>query len=133
MLLLFVFAWFAAVVSVGFSLSWHCPVGKTIFSFFVQTLGHRFVTLNPHKPVPPSAVMGQWVMAHPVLDHIAVVSQELLPSIQGKYRCVSTTSALLAGVRIYYAAQYICVVITFSRVSRPQDVLCRGLDQVWVS
>eukprot|EP00667_Euglena_gracilis_P000649 EG_transcript_649 len=51
-----------------------------------STLGHRFVTLNPHKPVPPSAVMGQWVMAHPVLDHIAVVSQELLPSIQGKYR-----------------------------------------------
>jgi predicted NAD/FAD-binding protein/cyclopropane fatty-acyl-phospholipid synthase-like methyltransferase/DUF1365 family protein len=47
---------------------------------------HRFVTLNPHIPVPKTAVLGQWTLAHPVLNAEAVEAQEKLPSIQGQKR-----------------------------------------------
>jgi uncharacterized protein len=44
-----------------------------------------FVSLNPARPLPESAVLGRFEYEHPVFDLAAVDAQQRLPSIQGQH------------------------------------------------
>ena len=42
------------------------------------------VSLNPHRPIAPQTVMGEYEYAHPVFDLAAIRAQARVPALQGQ-------------------------------------------------
>lgn len=62
-------------------------IGVTYWMNLLQSIDHRrplFVTLNPTKPINPSAIFNRHTFEHPVFTAETLAAQERIPLLQGQ-------------------------------------------------